>query len=127
MLEDLTIKDAIIIWLFESITIIPGISRSGTVLVACLICKLKRDEALKYTFMLYFPVSIASLILGLNDLINMPNFNSVLPYYLMSITISGVITYLSYNWLSNWVKRGKLHYFSIYAFLIFLFIIIYFR
>ena len=33
---DITIKDAIIIGLFQMITIIPGISRSGTVLVACL-------------------------------------------------------------------------------------------
>lgn len=53
--KDITLKDAIIIGLFQMITIMPGISRSGTVLVACLLCKLKRETALKYTFMLYFP------------------------------------------------------------------------
>ena len=37
--DGITFKDAIIIGLFQAITIIPGISRSGTVLVACLICK----------------------------------------------------------------------------------------
>ncbi len=120
-------KDAIIIGLFQSITILPGISRSGTVLVACLLCHIKKEAALKYTFMLYFPVSIASLFLGLNDLVNTPYLNNFLIPYLISIIISGIITYLSYNWLSNWVKRGKLHYFAIYALLVSLFILYFFR
>ena len=65
--EDLTYKDAIIIGLLQAVTIFPGISRSGTVLVGCLICGLSRETALKYTFMLYFPVSVASMALGVFD------------------------------------------------------------
>lgn len=125
--NQITLKDAIIIGLFQSITIMPGISRCGTVLVACFICNLKKDTALKYTFMLYFPVSIASMFLGISDLVNTPNFNIYIIPYLISMIISGVITYLSYNWLSSWVKKGKIHYFAIYCFMLFLFIIIYFR
>ena len=123
----ITFKDSIIIGLFQMFTIIPGISRSGTVLVACLLCNLKKDTALKYTFMLYFPVSIASLILGITDIINTPNLSSFLVVYLVSMICSGIITYLSYNWLNNWVKNGKLKYFAIYCLLLVLFIIIYFR
>ncbi len=123
----ITIKDAIIIGLFQSVTIFPGISRCGTVLVACLLCNLKKDTALKYTFMLYFPVSLASMILGMNDLLNIPNFKAFIAPYFISMIVSGIITYLSYNWLSTWLKRGKIYYFAIYCFILFLFIIIYFR
>ncbi len=123
----ITIKDAIIIGLFQSITIIPGISRCGTVLVACLLCNLKKDTALKYTFMLYFPVSIASMLLGINDLLNMPNFRIYIVPYSISMITSGIITYLSYNWLSTWLKKGKIYYFAIYCFVLFLFILFYFR
>lgn len=121
----ITIKDAIIIGLFQAITIIPGISRSGTVLVACLICKLKREDALKYTFMLYFPVSLGTMLLKATDLVNTPT--SLLLPYLCGMIASLVITYFSYKWLSNMVKRGKLWKFSIYCLCLALFIFIYFR
>jgi undecaprenyl-diphosphatase len=125
--NDINIKDAIIIGIFQAMAIIPGISRCGSVLVACLLCKLKRNTALKYTFILYFPVSIASFILGVNSLIKMPNFNAYLVPYFIGMIVSGIITLFAYNWLSNWLKNGKIIYFSLYAFLLSLFIFIYFR
>lgn len=124
---DITLKDAIIIGLFEAITIFPGISRSGTVLIACLICKLKRETALKYTFILYFPVSIGSMILSISDVINQSNLTSLILPYSIGLIIAGIITYFSYTWLSNWVKKGKLQYFAYYCLLLALFIFIYFR
>ena len=124
---DITLKDAIIIGLFQMITIIPGISRSGTVLVACLICKLKRETALKYTFILYFPVSVATMLLGITDLVNTPELSSLLIPYLIGMIAALIVTYYSYKWLSNWVKQGKLWKFSIYCLLLALFIFIYFH
>lgn len=122
---DITFKDALIIGLFQAITIIPGISRSGTVLVACLICKLKRDAALKYTFMLYFPVSVGTMLLKAPELINTET--SLLLPYLSGMLAALVVTFFSYKWLSNIVKKGKLWKFSIYCILLSLFILIYFR
>lgn len=122
---NITFKDAIIIGLFQAITIIPGISRSGTVLVACLICKLKREDALKYTFMLYFPVSGGTMLLKVSDLINTPT--TLLLPYLCGMVAALIVTYFSYKWLSNMVKSGKLWKFSIYCLLLALFIFIYFR
>ena len=123
--NDITIKDAVIIGLFEAITIIPGISRSGTVLVACLICKLKRDTALKYTFMLYFPVSLGAMVLNLSDLSSTPS-NLILPYF-VGMLVALLVTYFSYKWLSSIVKKGHLWKFSIYCLLLALFIFIWFR
>lgn len=122
---DITFKDALIIGLFQAITIIPGISRSGTVLVACLICKLKRDAALKYTFMLYFPVSVGTMLLKAPELINTET--SLLIPYMSGMIAALAITFFSYKWLSNLVKKGKLWKFSIYCILLSLFILIYFR
>ena len=124
---DIKLKDALLIGLFQAVTIIPGISRSGTVLVACLLCNLKRDTALKYTFMLYFPVSVGTLILGVSDLANTSELSSMLVPYLVGMIAAGVITFFSYKWLSNWVKKGSLWKFSIYCVILALFIFIYFR
>ena len=125
--SDITYKDAIIIGLFQVIALTPGISRSGSVLVACLLCNLKRDSALKYTFMLYFPVSIASMLLGVKDLLNASNLNSLILPYTLGMIVAGIVTYFSYQWLSEWVKKGKLWKFSIYCLLLGIFVLIYFR
>lgn len=123
--KDITFKDALIIGLFEAITIIPGISRSGTVLVACLLCKLKKEDALKYTFMLYFPVSFGTMLLKVDDLMITPSY-LLLPY-LLGMIMALVVTYISYKWLSEIVKKGKLWKFSIYCLILAIFILIYFR
>ena len=125
--KDITYKDAIIIGLLQMVALCPGISRSGTVLVGCLLCKLKREAALKYTFMLYFPVSIASMGLGILDFIETPASMSLLPSYLLGMIAAGIVTFFSYKWLSNLVKKGKLWKFSIYCVSLALFIFIYFR
>lgn len=125
--KDITYKDAIIIGLLQMIALFPGISRSGTVLVGCLLCGLSRESSLKYTFMLYFPVSIASMGLGVMDIIEAGNLGSLIIPYLSGLIASGIVTYFSYQWLSNWVKKGKLWKFSIYCLILGIFIFIYFR
>ena len=125
--EDIKLKDAILIGLIQAVTIVPGISRSGTVLVACLLCNLKRETALKYTFMLYFPVSVGTMILGVSDLANTTELSNMLVPYLTGMIAAGIVTYFSYRWLSNWVKKGKLWKFSIYCVCLAIFIFIYFR
>lgn len=125
--KDITLKDAIIIGIIQMITLMPGISRSGTVLVACLICGMKRTTALKYTFILYFPISVATMILGVSDLVQAGNLNELLIPYSLGLIASLIVTYFTYNWLSDLVKKGKLWKFSIYCLCLAIFIFIYFR
>lgn len=110
--EDITYKDAIIIGLFQMIALFPGISRSGSVLVGCLLRKLDKDAALKYSFMLYLPVSIGSFALSVGDLINIKG-NLILPYFI-GFSASLIMTYFASKWFFGIVKKGKLAKFSIY-------------
>ena len=123
---DITIKDAIIIGLFQTIALFPGLSRSGMVLVGCLLCKLNRESSLKYTFMLYFPVSIATCLLGVKDIIEEGINTSYIIYYIFGMIFAFIFTYLTYNVLSECVKKGKLWKFSIYLIIIGIFVLLYF-
>lgn len=125
--KDITLKDAIIIGLIQMITIMPGISRSGTVLVACLLCGFKKSIALKYTFILYFPISVATMILGVKDLVTASNLNTLLIPYLAGLVAACIVTYITYRWLTKLVQKGKLWKFSIYCLCLAIFIFIYFR
>lgn len=124
---DITYKDAIIIGLIEGLALFPGLSRSGMVLVGCLLCKLNKTSALKYTFMLYFPVSVATMLLGVKDVIETGISTSLLIYYLIGTVFSFIFTYLTYKVLSEIVRKGKLWKFSIYLFIIGIFVLLYFR
>lgn len=123
---EITYIDAILIGLCQAVSIVPGVSRCGVVLVACLLCGLNKNTALKYTFMLYLPVSIGTMILGVGDIITTGIDVSLLIYYTIGMIFAFIATYISYKWLSKTLINGKLWAFSIYLFAIALFTIIYF-
>ncbi|MBQ3021014.1 MAG: undecaprenyl-diphosphate phosphatase [Bacilli bacterium] len=114
----ITYKDALIIGLFQAIALLPGLSRSGMVLVGCLLCKLNRTSSLKYTFMLYLPVSVATFILGIKDVIEVGFNSSLLLNYSLGMIFSFIFTLLTYKVLTEIVRKGKLWKFSIYLFII---------
>ena len=116
--KDITIKDSIIIGLFQAVSLVPGISRSGLTLVGSLLRGLDRKTALKYTFMLYFPVSIASMLVGVKDFSSNTIEINLIINYVIGMISAGVLTYFSYNWLTRIVEKGKLWKFTVYLFVI---------
>ena len=124
--KDITYKDALIVGLFQAVSLLPGISRSGMTLVASLLVGLDKKSAVKYSFMLYFPVSIATMLVGLKDLSLVGRDFSTLIYYAISMVSACVFTYLSYSWLTRIVEREKLWRFSLYLFAIAIFTLMFF-
>ena len=114
--EEITYIDALVIGLFQMAALMPGISRSGAVIVGCLIMGLSRETSLKYAFMLYLPVSIGSFLLSIKDLVNI-DANLIIPYIVGFITTT-VMTYFASLWFFGIVKKGKLYKFSIYLVLL---------
>jgi len=121
--KDITKLDAILIGLFEAFALIPGISRSGAVLVGCLLRGLDRNTSIKYSFMLYFPVSIGAFLLSLDDLMNLDT--TMFMPYLVGFLVSAITTYFASRWFFNIVKKGRLAKFSIYLIILALIIFIF--
>ena len=113
--KKITFIDAIIIGLFQVIALFPGISRSGATLVGGMFRDLKRDTAFKFSFMLYIPISLATMILGVGDLISMNLTGIYWLYYLCGMVAATIVTYFSTKWFHNIMKTGKLIYFVYYC------------
>ena len=124
--KDITWKDALFVGVFQAVSLLPGISRSGMTLVASLLIGLDKKSAVKYSFMLYFPVSIATMLVGIGDFSLIGRDISTLIYYLISMVSAGIFTYISYNWLTRLVEREKLWRFSLYLFAIAMFTLMFF-
>lgn len=116
--NNISFKDAIIIGLFQVVALIPGISRSGSTIVGGMKRNLKRDTAFKFSFILYIPISLATMVLGIKDLIELrPNFNMLILYFASFIS-SLIVTYFSARWFKDIIKNGKLIYFVYYCLII---------
>lgn len=116
--QDLSIKDALIVGFAQAIALIPGISRSGATIVAAMGLGMKQQTALRYSFLLYIPVSLGTMLLSFDELKNDPMLDQLLIPYLVAFLISFIASYFSLKWLMNIMERGNLKYFAFYCFIV---------
>ena len=64
-IEEMNIKDALLIGLLQGVAITPGISRSGMTISTALLRGLKRDLAARFSFILSIPAILGALVLEL--------------------------------------------------------------
>lgn len=113
--KDMTFKDALVVGLFQVIALFPGISRSGSTLVGGMSRNLERETAFKYSFMLYLPISVATMLLGILDVIENPISNTLILPYILGMITAGILTYFSIRWFKDIMQKGKLKYFVYYC------------
>lgn len=113
---DLRVKDAVIVGLAQAVALIPGISRSGATVIASIAVGMKQETALRFAFMLYIPVSLGGVLLGVKDYSTDPIAGSLIVPYGIAFLATLVFTYFSMKWLMNVMEKGKLGYFSYYCF-----------
>ncbi|MDZ5470326.1 undecaprenyl-diphosphate phosphatase [Bacillus sp. 31A1R] len=114
---DLSVRDAIIVGLAQAVALIPGISRSGATIVAAMGLGMKQETALRYSFLLYIPVSVGGMILGFNDILQDPNISELAIPYALAFVASLVASYFSLKWFMGIMARGNLKIFAIYCFI----------
>lgn len=115
--EDMKFKDGIIVGLAQALAVIPGLSRSGTTLIAGLWSGLSRDMAVRYSFLMSIPVilgvSLVEIVsVGENMLLDI-GMGALVVGFISSFVFSimGIVL------LINFLKKGRLIYFSLYCFL----------
>ncbi len=84
-LAEMTLKDGIVVGLWQALALIPGSSRSGTTITGGLALGLKREDAARYSFLLSIPATTLAGLLELKDLLEMTERPS------LGATATGVI------------------------------------
>lgn len=116
--KNIRLKDAIIIGFAQALALIPGISRSGSTIVAAMGLGLKQETALKFSFLMYIPVSLGGAVLKFPDMLNDPHIHELLVPYIVAFAASFVATYFALKWFMGIMERGNLKYFSYYCFIV---------
>ncbi len=110
-----------VIWMGigQAISILPGISRSGSTIVAGLLAGVKPAEAAEFSFLLSIPAIAGAIILGIPDMADVAP-ELIMPYALAAV-VSFIFGLIAVYWVLNAVKKGKFEYFAYYCFAIGLF------
>jgi undecaprenyl-diphosphatase len=108
-------KKALIIGIFQSIAILPGVSRSGATIFAALLLGFSTLEAFNFSFCLFIPASIGALVLESKNLSN----NEVLtPQSLLTFVITFIVGVVALYLLKKVLVSHKFWIFGIYAFIL---------
>ncbi len=115
---NMTMKDAFIIGGAQAVALIPGISRSGATIVAAMARGINQETALRFSFLLFIPISLGGAVLSITDIINDDNLSTMAVPYIMAFVGSLVASYFSLKWFMNIMAKGQLKYFAIYCFIV---------
>jgi len=113
-----TYSSAFIIGIAQGIATMPGISRSGTTITACLACKYERSFAVKYSFLISIPAIVGGALKEILDARGTVIAAQEVGYYVIGTIVAGIVGYVCIKAMLNVVRKKKFTYFSIYCYII---------
>ena len=115
--KDFTMKSAIFIGLFQVLSLIPGVSRSGIAITASRLLNFKRVDAAKISFLLSIPILGAVSLFGLKNLIFSENSYFTVSN-LIAIFFSFLTSLITIKYFVIYIKKFNLNIFVYYRVLL---------
>jgi len=116
--SQLSYEKAFVIGLFQSVSMIPGISRAAATIIGGLLVGLTRKEAVEFSFLLAVPTMLAATALDLNQ----SNFLQLTSYQLTALTAGFITSFavalISIKWLLKYIQANTFIPFGIYRIII---------
>lgn len=115
--KDFTFKSAILIGLFQILSLVPGVSRSGIAITSARLLNFKRFDSAKLSFLLSIPVLGAISLFGLKNLIFSENIHFA-KINLISIFFSFLFSLITIKYFLGYIKKFDLNFFVYYRILL---------
>lgn len=114
-LKDMTWQDALVIGVFQVISVFPGASRSGTTISGGMLRGLDRPAAARFAFLMSVPVMLAAGVFELLDVFQMTNLGAFLPSLTVGFVTAAGVGWLAIRWLIGYLGRHSLYAFAAYC------------
>lgn len=108
-LDELTMRDAIVVGLAQVVALVPGVSRSGSTITAGRFLHLDRPSAARFSFLMSMPITVAAVVLKVPDAIRTEGLSLPLVAGVLAAAIS---SWLSITVLLRYVSK---HSFGVFA------------
>jgi undecaprenyl-diphosphatase len=114
-LESMTSLDALIIGVFQVLSVFPGASRSGSAIAGGMLRNFDRPAATRFAFLMSTPILLAAAALESYSVLKEHILRQLLPPLAVGFIVSGIVGWISIRWLINFVKTHSLYVFAIYC------------
>jgi len=117
-ITDMSWKDSVVIGLAQAVALIPGTSRSGITIIAGIGSGLKREAALRFSFLLSIPIIFGAVIKKTPQIISdnlSVNDYSILLIAFLSAFVSGI---LAIKYFLLFSRKHSLNVFAVYRFVL---------
>lgn len=108
-------SDAGLIGIAQGMATMPGLSRSGTTITACLLCGFEKRFAVKYSFIMSIPAVMGAVVLELKDVGKMSLQQADLFPCAVATVIAAIVGYLSIRIMMRLVQNKSYRGFVIYC------------
>ena len=116
-IDRLSYPESLFIGVAQAFALLPGISRSGSSMVAGLLCDLDHEQAARFSFLLATPVIFAAALLELPRLFA-PQAHLVLVQAIAGGIAAGIAAYLSVAFLTRYFRSNDLRPFGWYCIIV---------
>jgi undecaprenyl-diphosphatase len=100
----ITLRDALIIGLYQCLAFLPGISRSGSAIVGALSRGINHEEAAKFSFLMGTPIIFAAAVAEIPKLLRAHELHALFGLSLFAAVVAGVVAYASTAFLMHYFK-----------------------
>jgi undecaprenyl-diphosphatase len=110
-----TYKEAGVIGVAQGLAILPGLSRSGSTITACLVAGYDRSFAVKYSFIMSIPAVLGAVIFKVKDVDWSTIAQNQLVNYLVGTIVAGFVGFLAIKTMLIIVRKKKFAGFAYYC------------
>ena len=116
--ENASYGNALVIGVCQGFATLPGLSRSGTTITACLLSGFDRTFAVKYSFIMSIPAVLGAAVLELKDLSLATTASSEIVNYVVGMVVAAVVGYICIKTMLLVVRKKKFTIFSVYCMIV---------
>lgn len=124
-LEELSFKDALLIGLFQVLSLIPGTSRSGSTIIGGILIGTSRELAAEFTFFLAIPVMFGASALKLLKF-GLGFTLSELSVLIAGMVVAFVVSIIAIKFLMGYIKKHDFKAFGWYRIVLGIIVLAYF-
>ncbi|MBQ8955584.1 MAG: undecaprenyl-diphosphate phosphatase [Lachnospiraceae bacterium] len=117
-IKKITYLNAFEIGMAQGVATVPGISRSGATIAACLMLGIKKETAVKYSFIMSIPAVLGAAVLEIKDAAGASVEIGTVIAYIIGMIVSAIVGYFAIRFMIGVVRRKKYIYFSIYCLIV---------
>ncbi len=121
--NEIVFKDSIIVGLFQILALIPGMSRSGTVITAMRLLGINRKLSITFSLLTGIPILLSVSIFGIYKIVYLTDLNFIKLSFIVIISFFSAI--ITIHFFYKWIEKFSFRIFSIYRVLLGLLILFY--